>query len=106
MIRGTAKFDGMAIGEISINFLSPTVHMEAKAAFVNSETGTTHGWTKSAQWSPETMRKLQELKELMEQDLAKVHFVGDGGVQTGASEGGRAAGGLGEFIAGSEAPQV
>ena len=108
MIRGTAKFDGIAIGELSANFLAPTVHMEGKAAFVNSDTGTTHGWTKSTRWSEETIKKLQELKESMERDLAKDHFVGESGTRIGASEGTTAAngGGLGEFLSQSDAPQV
>lgn len=109
MIRGTAKFDGLTLGEFSASFLGPSgaVHLEAKTAFVDSTTGATHGWTNTTTWSPETIEKLKELKEVMERDVAKVHFVGGG--ETLASTRKAASlgeGGLGELLSGKDAPQV
>ncbi len=49
MIRGNAKFDSISVGEFSGSFLGSTLAFEAKAAFVNSKTGDTHGWTKNGQ---------------------------------------------------------
>ena len=108
MIRGQAKFDGITMGEFSANFLSPTVELKCKAAFINQGTGATHGWTNGASWSPETIQKLNELKESMEKDLGKVHFVGGGesffsGNST-SSGGTMGPSGLGEHI--DDAPQV
>ena len=78
MIRGVPKFDGIAIGEGTFSFLGTTVHLEAKAAFVDAKSGDTHGWTKNMQWSPGTMAKLHELRALMEQDLSRLHMQHDG----------------------------
>jgi hypothetical protein len=74
MVRGTAKFDGIALGEFSVNFLGPTLKMSAKAAFVGTESGATYGWTSNEQWSPETIAKLRDLQTAMEADLARIHF--------------------------------
>jgi hypothetical protein len=54
------------------------VHLEGKAAFVSSESGDTHGWTKNTNWSPAVMEKLAELRALMDMDLGRLHFL-DGG---------------------------
>jgi hypothetical protein len=107
MIRGTAKFDGIALGEMTANFLGTGTRLTAKAAFVNSTSGHTHGWTTQEQWSPETITKLTELRTLMEADLARTHFAGAAGpaapglhFTSPAPEGG-----LGEHVAG-DAPSI
>lgn len=80
MIRGTPIFDGIAVMELSCNFLGETVQLEAKAAFVQTadvgerKGGASHGSTTCTRWSPSTMKKLVELREAMEQDLARRHF--------------------------------
>jgi hypothetical protein len=107
MIRGTAKFDGIALGELQANFLGTNTKLTAKAAFVSSESGFTHGWTTMEQWSPETLSKLKELRTLMEADLARVHFSGAAGP---ASPGLHFSspvpeGGLGEYVNG-DAPSI
>lgn len=106
MIRGSAKFDGISLGEAAFSFLGSTVHLEGKAAFVNTQTGDTHGWTKNEQWSPATIEKLAELRALMELDLGKLHLQ-DGGtalVTTArAASPSAEVGGLGEHF---ETPQV
>jgi hypothetical protein len=75
-ITGTPRFNGLAVGSLMADFTKGTIVVEATAGFVNSETGETHGWTKGegATWSPDTMKKLQVLREAMEHDLAKMHF--------------------------------
>ncbi len=48
MIRGATKIDGIALGEGSFSFLTTDSKLTAKAAFVSSRTGNTHGWTNMA----------------------------------------------------------
>ena len=74
MIRGTPKFDGVAVLEGEFNFLSPTISLKGKAAFISTKTGDTHGWTTNTGWSKETIAKLQELRALMELDLGRLHL--------------------------------
>ncbi|WP_394831735.1 hypothetical protein LVJ94_35000 [Pendulispora rubella] len=75
MIRGRARFDGLAIGEIEVSFLEKDrLKLVAKAAFVSTGSGATHGWTTNEAWSPDVVSKLAELCVLMEQDLARLHF--------------------------------
>lgn len=110
MIRGNTKFDGLAVGEGSFSFLGATLHLEAKAAFVNSRTGDTHGWTKNTQWSPQVIEKLKELRALMEVDLGHIHLQGGGEVLSTAVPLGTAltsteGGGLGEHLR-EPTPQV
>lgn len=108
MIQGTAKFNAIALGEFTVNFLGPTTKVSAKAAFVGTQTGHTHGWTNNEQWSPETMSKLGELRALMEADLAKIHF-SDGRDLTegGPVFGGQVpAGGLAEHLSEGEGRSI
>ena len=103
MIRGIPKFDGVALGEGSFNFMGTGHTLEGKASFVNTVSGDTFGWTKNNTWSPATIAKLQELRALMEIDLGRVHLV-DGGESlvgtTGISETATTGGvvGLGEYV--------
>lgn len=69
-----AKFDTIRVAEISVNLLETPALISAKAAFVNTKTGATHGWTTCKSWSEETVAKLRELRESMERDLANTHF--------------------------------
>jgi hypothetical protein len=74
MIPGTPKFNALVVAEIAIDFLKSTA--KAKAAFINTLSGETHGWTEGSNtiWSEQTKIKLRELRESMEIDLAVVHF--------------------------------
>lgn len=105
MLRGNVRFTALAMGEGSFSFLTPTVQLKAKAAFIDPDTGKTHGWTETgAGWSPETIRKLEELKECMERDLAAVHFEGHESSSSGITR--KPAGapsGLGEHLQADEA---
>lgn len=108
MIRGAAKFDGLALLEGSFSFLGSGVKLDGKAAFVNSKTGDTHGWTSNHQWSPQVIEKLRELRALMEMDLGRLHLDGGGEVlattapiHTNSVEG-ALSGGLGEHLEGDQ----
>ena len=75
-IRGTPKFDGIVVASFEADFKATTIKLDAEAAFVDTRSGETHGWTRGSghNWSKETMLKLQELRESMETDLAQRHF--------------------------------
>lgn len=74
MIKGTIKFDGLALGELNITFLEG-LRISATAAFINSKTGATHGSTKKhGQWSTATLAAVRELRAAIEQDIAKSHL--------------------------------
>jgi hypothetical protein len=104
MIRGNARFDGVAVLEGSFSFLGASNGLEGKAAFVNSKTGDTHGWTTNKQWSPQVLEKLKELRALMEVDLGQLHLEGGGEVLVAPTGAGtvlsesRGTGGLGEHL--------
>jgi hypothetical protein len=75
MIRGVVKMDSISLGEGTFSFLSSDTKLTGKAAFANTKTGRTHGWTQmTTGWSKETLQKLQELRDLMEHDFATLHF--------------------------------
>lgn len=74
MINGTPRINGIAVGEVSVSFIGGVTEMQAKAAFINSDNGLTHGWTEHKSWSPATLQRLMELKSAIEEDLAAVHF--------------------------------
>jgi hypothetical protein len=75
MVRGTLVPDGLAVLEVQASFL-PGGQLSAKAAFVNTKTGRTHGYTEHTTWSPGTLAKLDELRALMEEDVAARHMEG------------------------------
>ena len=76
----TAKFDGIALGELSVNFIEAPAKIVAKGAFISRQGGQTHGWTTNHQWSTETIEKLRELRQLMERDMEAIHFADAGGL--------------------------
>lgn len=81
---GTPRFNQLAVGEVEVDFTASPIKIEVTAAFVDSRSGETHGWTKGygGIWSEETRNRLVELRESMEQDLAKLHFEGVGSTTT------------------------
>jgi hypothetical protein len=109
VVKGSPKFDGLALGEGSFNFLGPNVQMKTKAAFINNATGQTHGWTLSESgWSKETMQALSELRTCIERDLAGIHLADQhepSGLSASSSST-SAPPGLGEHLEGDDAPQV
>lgn len=83
MIKGSPKFDSLTVAKLSVSFLGPTLDFVGEAAFADSQTGQTHGWTRNTQWSPETINKLKELRAQMEVDLGQLHLSGGGEVLVG-----------------------
>lgn len=75
-IDGTPKFSTLAVKEITAEINGMSVVLTGKAAFVDRNTNATHGWTKGegAIWSEETKAQLLVLQQLMEEDLARLHF--------------------------------
>jgi hypothetical protein len=104
---GSPRFDALAVGEVTINLLGPTINMTAKAAFIDSVTGSTCGWTNNTQWSHETIAKMKELTLLLERDIAHNHFSGSSEVAASPVPHAPnvASTGLGEHL-GDEPPQV
>ena len=98
-----AKFNSLKIIRLRADFNIAGGTLEADAAFVNTETGETHGWTKSggSPWGKDTQDAMASLKELLERDLQRVHFDGGDDVtsQTEGSTGLQPeGGGLGERL--------
>ena len=74
-VQGNPKFDAIALIEIeAINFVQSADVLVGHAAFVDTKTGVTYGRTRCARWSQETLRKVVELREAMEQDIAATVF--------------------------------
>lgn len=76
MIRGTAVFDGLVVATLDADFTKATIVLRARAGFVNTKTGQTHGWTDGdgGIWSQRSMQKLAELRASLEEDLAARHL--------------------------------
>jgi hypothetical protein len=109
MIKGYPKVDAIVVGEFTVSFVGPTLDFKAKAAFVNSKDGQTHGWTTNQTWSPPVLEKLRELRMLMEVDLGGIHFDNGGELVASPLPGPRPAtepGGLGEHMGSGGIPQV
>lgn len=75
--EGQIRIDGVAVGELSVNLISPTPHMAVKYAFINSATAERCGaGNRNTNWSSETLTKLGELIQSIEQDLVMELFTG------------------------------
>jgi hypothetical protein len=103
MSTGTPVFDSLKVLELWVDVLQSS--MQCKAAFVNTKTGHTHGWTegRGTMWSKETKKRLDALKESMEMDLMKVHF--SGASEPAKSPGLQVSGGIKEHLE-DDAPPV
>lgn len=111
MIKGTPKFDGLAVTKMELDFIKNPIHIEVSAAFVNSKTGDTHGWTRSSGgWSEETRALIKQLREAMERDMASSHLTdADTAAPTTGKAGitlGPTTGGLGEHLGDVDATSV
>lgn len=101
-----SKADKVAIGELTVNLLGQSHVMVAKARLVSTQTGMSYGSMTMQNWSPEVIKKLEELRALMEQELESVFF-DEGGAVAPRGPSPREAGGLGEMFEGDgHAPQV
>jgi len=107
-VKGSPRFNGLAAGRIEIDFLRNPIHIEVTAAFIDTETGHTHGWTKGegAVWSPETRQAIKKLRESMEADLARIHFTDHATAPPGLARQTGGEGGLGEHLGVTDAPSV
>lgn len=98
----SAKFNNLKIIRLRADFNIAGGNLEADAAFVNTVTGETHGWTKSggSPWEKDTQDAMTILKELMERDLQRIHFDdATDTVQSGSATGLQPeGGGLGELL--------
>jgi len=92
------KFDAVRVGELSVNFMSPSPALTAKAAFVSNQNGATYGWTTGGNWSQETLARLALLRESMEEDLEKAYF--DDGTGVSPTSSNLVPMGLGEYFGG------
>lgn len=105
MITGTMKADALTIGAITIDFLTANPKIHAKAALiVRGEAQRVVGFTEGhgELWTAETLRKITELLECMEKDMARVLFVSDAAPTVGAVK--AEPGGIGEFL--KDPPQI
>lgn len=104
-VKGTPTFDTLVLVSLKADIRAST--LEASAAFVSSNTGSTHGWTeaKGNIWSKETVSIFQELVKSMEADLSRVHF---GTSQASSMKPGLQLdpGGLSEHLSGDGVPSV
>ncbi len=98
---GTPVFDALVLARVEIDMLKRS--LTAQAAFVDTKTGATHGWTKGegAIWSEETKSAAAVLAASMERDLAKLHF-GTQPSEVALPTSGPAASGLGEHLSDSD----
>ena len=106
-ISGSPRFDQLVVSEIEVDFTSATTGINVTAAFVDSKTGETHGWTKGygGIWSEDTRMKLLALREAMENDMGKLHFSDAAQVQQDGSNP-VDPGGLGEHLTEEDATSV
>lgn len=94
---GVIKFDGIAVVTVEANMMEKS--MSARAAFVNTKTGESHGFTDGSGhvWSPETKIALATLVSLMERDLGNLHFTSSSSDPVAASAK-TETGGIGEHV--------
>lgn len=109
-VRGTPNADALNIAQIEVDYLQNPVKVRALAALVNEGTGATVAWTEGSGgvWSQETLTKLRELIESMENDLANKVFLDGASVAAPAirrANPGLIAG-LGEHVGGEDAPSI
>lgn len=73
-VRCDFLFDSLSVGRYTADFTKSPSVIEAKAAFVNSRSGMTHGWTSGiGPWSERTLQLAQELQEALARDIAQLH---------------------------------
>jgi len=84
-IQGVPKFDAVALMRIdAIDFTVGSPQLVAHGAFVASVSGSTFGRTTCRHFSKNTMLKLEELRNAMEEDLAALVFESSQDIQTTA----------------------
>lgn len=106
MVTGTPIFSALVIAKIEVDFTGTAHSMKAIAVYVNTDTGQSHGSTTASgqEWSQETLKRLTELRQSMEEDMAAKHFARDS-VNGRAKPGLQMPTGLSEHLDG-DAPSV
>ena len=108
--QGTLNSDGLTVAQITIDLLQNPAKVHALAALTNSKTGQTLAWAQGdgGVWSTDTMEKLRELREAMEEDLARALFAEHSSVNTRPNtKGVKIETGLGEHVGGgADAPSI
>ena len=110
--QGTLNTDALSVARITVDLLQQQPKVDALAALINTKTGKTLAWANAegGMWSNATLAKLRELRESMEDDMAKALFSEHIGQQRSVGgHGVRVEGtGLGEHLAEGavEAPSV
>lgn len=66
------KFDDIKAASVEIDLIKR--EMKITAAFVDTKTGHTHGWTHRSSWSKETWNQVQLLAKNAERELRVQHF--------------------------------
>jgi hypothetical protein len=112
MAKGTLVADELKVARIDVDLLVNPAKIHVTAALIDNGTGRTTAWTTgdASMWSRETMQKLKELCEAMEEDMAK-HILSEHGVSDGKATKAksRAIGGIGERLGsadGAEPPDA
>lgn len=104
--QGSIVFDGVAITTIEADLLNKS--LTARAAFINSKTGNTHGWTEAQGtiWSERTKAAFKALVDCMEQDIGRLHFSNLPATQVSESSVSSEPSGIGEHLQDHDAPSV
>lgn len=108
-VRGTVKMSELRLVQLTVDSTSQNLQVSAMAALVDPATNTA-AWVKcnGNVWGKETMEKLGELMEAMEQDMARTVMddVDTPNGVTGAPQRAQQPAGLGEHLNGDDIPQV
>jgi len=79
-IKGTLNADQLVLGRLSADWMKrpPGPSISAVGALVDTKSGETRSYVsgEGIRWSDETAKLLQQLRESMERDIAKVHMKG------------------------------
>jgi hypothetical protein len=105
MIKGELKANAIDVTTYKV-VLSENPSIIAKFVMMNTETNVTHAVVEELNqgcWSDATLIKAQELADLIETDLAKLHLRSSYNAQKGESF---PEGGLGEHLMGSDTSSV
>jgi hypothetical protein len=72
--EGRCRIDAVHVGEASFNLLGASPALSAKYAMADSTSGMRFGAGTKVQWSEQTLQKLFELAQSMEQDITRDVF--------------------------------
>ena len=104
-VQGRPRCDTLALGELSASFFGEP-KLQGKAAYTDSRTGQTHGFTTATAgmpWSKDTMECLQRLRDAMELDFVARDFESASTVPSFESQ---LSLGLGEHLASDDPHQL